>query len=429
MAQPAIQVENLSKQYRLGQAGSLDRTLRDALAAGLTRWRGQAAPRAPRVPQAQAFWALRDVSFDVEPGEAVGIIGPNGAGKSTLLKILAQITPPTAGRVVLRGPVASLLEVGTGFHPELTGRENIYLNGAILGMSRREVRARFDQIVAFSGVEKFLDTPVKRYSSGMRVRLAFAVASHLDPQVLIIDEVLAVGDAAFQERCLGRMRQMASEGGRTVLFVSHNMSVVRSLCQRAILLEAGRVVEIGDSADVVARYFQRQNQNVQEAAQVRWSQDAAGDSPLRLLALELADGDGQPRAAFTPQEPVAVAITYELTHPVPDLRWVVQVRTAAGETAFTTTDHAQRDASHRQPGRYTSRCVIPGGLLNNGGYLIRAWAGIPNQRCLIETGDVLKLRVDGVGNHGSKLGEARWPGVVCPRLEWSIQRCAARSAA
>jgi lipopolysaccharide transport system ATP-binding protein len=256
---PAIRVTNLSKQFRLGptQAESY-RTLRESLSGVAARsWQRFWAKGRPATTgrQPSTIWALDDVSFDIPPAEVVGIIGGNGAGKSTLLKILSRVTEPTAGRVEIRGRVGSLLEVGTGFHSELTGRENIFLSGAILGMTRREIARKFDDIVAFAEVEQFLDTPVKRYSSGMYVRLAFAVAAHLEPEVLIVDEVLAVGDAQFQKKCLGKMEDV-SRGGRTILFVSHNMNVIQRLCNQALLLEKGRVVGQGKTGDMVARYLE-----------------------------------------------------------------------------------------------------------------------------------------------------------------------------
>lgn len=254
-----IRVEGLSKKYLLGQragsAGGLRHAIEEAVAAPF-RWAkgvvsGANTPRSPRGDM--EFWALRDVTFDVRRGEVVGIIGRNGAGKSTLLKVLSRITEPTAGKIGLKGRVASLLEVGTGFHPELSGRENVFLNGAVLGMRQAEVRRKFDEIVAFAGVEQFLDTPVKRYSSGMYVRLAFAVAAHLEPEILIVDEVLAVGDSEFQKKCLDKMREV-TDGGRTVLFVSHNLSAVAALCGRAIYLKTGKVIMSGESGAVIARY-------------------------------------------------------------------------------------------------------------------------------------------------------------------------------
>jgi lipopolysaccharide transport system ATP-binding protein len=246
MSDIAIKVENLSKKYIIGhgQSGSLRETLSNAWQGAIGRQR----------TDEEEFWALRDINFEIKQGEAVGIIGRNGAGKSTLLKLLSKITYPTTGKITMNGRVSSLLEVGTGFHPELTGRENIYLNGTILGMSRKEVKSKFDEIVAFSGVEKFLDTPVKRYSSGMYVRLAFAVAAHLEPEILIIDEVLAVGDGEFQKKCLGKMDEVA-KGGRTVLFVSHNMSAIESLCSSAILLNTGLILEKGPVNKIVNSYF------------------------------------------------------------------------------------------------------------------------------------------------------------------------------
>jgi lipopolysaccharide transport system ATP-binding protein len=260
MSKPIIEVENLSKCYRIGANKEPYLSLRDEVAKTVRRassaLSGMFSRNHHQVSSSeQDFWALNDVSFSVQEGEAVGIIGRNGAGKSTLLKILSQITPPTKGHIAMRGRVASLLEVGTGFHPELTGRENIFLNGAILGMSREEIRRKFDEIVAFADVEKFLDTPVKRYSSGMYVRLAFAVAAHLEPEILIVDEVLAVGDTEFQKKCIGKMGEV-TKGGRTVLFVSHNLSAVNSLCNRGLLLSKGKSIIYGDTQEVLAQYTQ-----------------------------------------------------------------------------------------------------------------------------------------------------------------------------
>jgi lipopolysaccharide transport system ATP-binding protein len=267
MGRPSIRVENLAKRYQLGRAtGARYQTLRESLMESLAvpwqavrDWWNRPAPSAPNPTTDRTIWALRDVSFDVNPGEVVGVIGRNGAGKSTLLKILCRITEPTRGRIELRGRVGSLLEVGTGFHPELTGRENVYLSGVILGMSRQEVRAKFDDIVAFADVARFIDTPVKRYSSGMQVRLAFAVAAHLEPEILLVDEVLAVGDAAFQKKCLGHLQQL-SRGGRTVFFVSHDIAAVSGLCTRCLLLNGGKVERDGTPRDVISTYAQSWNQ-------------------------------------------------------------------------------------------------------------------------------------------------------------------------
>lgn len=300
MSEAVIRVEGVSKRYRLGEVQPRFPTLRDALTASARR--AGAMVFSPlrsfreRTPD-ETFWALRDVSFEVEQGEVVGIIGGNGAGKSTLLKILSRITEPTEGRVVIQGRVGSLLEVGTGFHPELTGRENTFLNGAILGMTRSEIARKFDEIVAFAEVERFIDTPVKHYSSGMYLRLAFAVAAHLEPEILIVDEVLAVGDASFQKKCLGKMGDVARQG-RTVLFVSHNMDAVQRLCTRTLMLERGRVVAEGLTESVVSRYLSR---NQGPAGPETWLnlQNAArsGSGEVRFVAARYA---GDPTAGSVP---------------------------------------------------------------------------------------------------------------------------------
>jgi lipopolysaccharide transport system ATP-binding protein len=282
MSETAIKVENLSKLYRISHLAN-QRTVRDAVHHGMRlvwrrlRWKSK--------PSREEFWALRDVNFELKKGEVVGIIGRNGAGKSTLLKVLSRITEPTTGRITLRGRIASLLEVGTGFHPELTGRDNIYLNGAIHGLSRAEIDRKFDQIVEFAEVTRFLDTPVKRYSSGMYVRLAFAVAAHLEPDILVVDEVLAVGDAMFQKKCLGKIREVSSEEGRTVLFVSHNLASVRQLCTRAILLEQGRVAFDGSVSDAIAAYTRS------DSAKAEYKH-VAGDGGARITTIKIGGENG-----------------------------------------------------------------------------------------------------------------------------------------
>lgn len=301
----AIVVENISKHYVLGRQAQHD-TLRDSLVHG-ARNLFSSLKRAGSANR-EEFQALRDVSFSVKPGEVVGIIGRNGAGKSTLLKVLSRITEPTTGRITLRGRIASLLEVGTGFHPELTGRENIYLNGAILGMRRAEIRSKFDEIVAFSEVERFLDTPVKRYSSGMYVRLAFAVAAHLDPEILIVDEVLAVGDQQFQQKCLGKMHQVATGEGRTVLFVSHNLSAVLSLCTRGLMLERGRLVADGPIEQVANRYLSG-------GGPLAGKYVRPADAPRRpasILSITLLNSDGQLTSCVDNGRPLSVQIEYQI---------------------------------------------------------------------------------------------------------------------
>jgi len=318
MGRPIITVEGLGKKYLLSHQRREPYTaLRDVMAEkakGLGRRlvRPFSGTRSPFSDSSlEEFWALRDVSFEVAPGDRVGIIGRNGAGKSTLLKILSRITEPTEGRVHLRGRVASLLEVGTGFHPELTGRENIFLNGAVLGMTKVEIRKKFDEIVDFAEVEKFLDTPVKRYSSGMYVRLAFAVAAHLEPEILVVDEVLAVGDAAFQRKCLGKMEDVASQEGRTVLFVSHNMAAIQTLCQRAIWLDAGKVEQNRESEPVINAYGKHLQTANGFSATLR-----SLDGNIEIEQIRLMDGNDQNTSVYSPGSPITVEIRYHAKRPV-----------------------------------------------------------------------------------------------------------------
>ena len=319
MSRPIILVENLSKQYSIGARREAYGTFRESLAraavAPFKRIRNtvQQAFSGPARKQSQpdnnTFWALKDVSFQLQPGEVTGIIGRNGAGKSTLLKVLSQITEPTVGRVELYGRIASLLEVGTGFHPELTGRENVYLNGAVLGMSRREIRQKFDEIVSFSGVEQFLETPIKRYSSGMQVRLAFSVAAHLEPEILIVDEVLAVGDAEFQRRCLGKMDDIA-HSGRTVLFVSHNMGAVQRLCSRGICLDRGRVVADGGIDRTIKHYMEAQFQDTP-------SETRLGSGPLFIEKVVLKNSHGEVASQFAPGDELTINVAFRAANRIP----------------------------------------------------------------------------------------------------------------
>jgi len=347
-----ISVENLSKRYVIGHRRSTDDGIRhvieDALRAPL-RWlrRGEEKPD----PQKEEFWALKNVSFDVKQGEVMGLIGRNGAGKSTLLKVLSRITEPTTGRITIDGRVASLLEVGTGFHPELTGRENIFLNGAILGMSRVEIKAKFDEIVAFSEVEKFLDTPVKRYSSGMYVRLAFAVAAHLEPEILIVDEVLAVGDSLFQKKCLGKMREVSAQSGRTVLFVSHNLGALASLCDRACRLEQGRLVQIGPTRTVINDYLAQNAPSRERTLRLdHLTRDPCGDGRMRLTGLEwMCDFPLQHG------EPMRARIDFETLGPIEDLTVGIGFSNSEG-TRLLTYDSDFTDGSRPtlpQAGRYS----------------------------------------------------------------------------
>lgn len=346
-----IRTEQLGKRYRLGE-------LRE-------RW-----GRRP----GRYLWALRDVSFEMRQGESLALIGRNGAGKSTLLKILARIAVPTEGRALVRGRVASLLEVGTGFHPELTGRENIFLNGAILGMSRAEIRRKFDDIVAFSGVGPFIDTPVKRYSSGMHVRLGFAVAAHLEPDILVVDEVLAVGDAAFQKKCLGTM-DAAARQGRTILFVSHNLHAVRSLCRRALLLENGRVLQDGPVQEVVDAYLRRVDDVPGDTAEVQWpAEQAPGDEATRLLAVRVRNAQGAVSYHQYLDEPVTLEMEFSVQRAGLCVNASFHVYNHQDVCLFATADFHRPDWEDRPlaPGRYRASCRIPAHFLNEGLHRVSA---------------------------------------------------------
>ena len=366
MSKPIISIERIGKAYYLGRQIDQHQTFRDTLAhlakAPLRRLREQ---NAPDEDSQDAFWALRDVSFEVNQGEVVGLIGRNGAGKSTLLKLLSRITEPTEGRAVLRGRVASLLEVGTGFHPELTGRENIYLNGSILGMSRGEIRQKFDQIVAFSEIEQFLDTPVKRYSSGMYVRLAFAVAAHLEPEILIVDEVLAVGDARFQKRCLGKMKEVAAGDGRTVLFVSHNMQAVSTLTSRSIMLKNGRIEAAGPTADVISHYLQ----DGASSPDLAYAAPPSDETP-RITRIELRTSE--PNNVQANGKPMQVIVEVSTPRPIDTARLSFHMCTELGEQMTHFWAHDPEHPMCRRPGTYRLVCSIPKLRLYMGNYTIRA---------------------------------------------------------
>jgi len=366
----------------------------------------------------EEIWALRDVSFEIRRGEAVGIIGRNGAGKSTLLKILSRITEPSAGRVTIKGRVASLLEVGTGFHPELTGRENIYLNGAILGMTRQEVKRKFDEIVAFAEVEKFLDTPVKRYSSGMYVRLAFAVAAHLEPEILLVDEVLAVGDAQFQKKCLGKMGDVAREG-RTVLFVSHNMEAIRRLCPRAMLIADGHILLDGSSEALVSAYLSGARER-KPGIQAYDDSSAPGDNCVRLRAIRLVNEAGDVATIFRINESVSVEIQFTVLRPISNFHTHIRVITRDEIIVFGSGswDDEPMENYLRLPGRYTARCAIPGNLLNRGRYYLTVTGTIPNARYIFVEENVLDWEIVEVGGAGGIIGPR--PGIIRPLIKWGI---------
>lgn len=406
MSTPMISVQGISKQYRIQAGKKMD--LRSGLFSNIKKL---------LAPQGEPFWALRDISFDVAEGEALGIIGRNGAGKSTLLKLLSRITTPTEGRFEINGRVSSLLEVGTGFHPELSGKENIYLNGTILGMRRAEVKRKFDEIVAFSGVERFLENPVKQYSSGQKVRLAFAVAAHLEPEVLIIDEVLAVGDADFQRKCLGKMKDVA-KSGRTVLFVSHNMSAINSLCERCVLLDQGRVEMIGSTPDVVATYLSGDTSASNGYVDLGHL-PLSGDKATRLTHVRWTDKNGELINSAEVTQDVELEIGYEsLTEgirPQP----VVFVYNSAGEHVLTTFPGTRIPVGIGK-GRHHASVRFPANFFNADTYFISLWllTWAPHQVHLVQE-NVTHIQVmDDLESPTRSLSHYVIRGAVRPLLEW-----------
>ena len=369
----------------------------------------------------ESHWALRDVSFSVEKGEVVGIIGRNGAGKSTLLKILSRITSPSSGTATILGKVSSLLEVGTGFHPELTGRENVYLNGSILGMNKSEIDAKFDAMIDFAGVERFLDTPVKRYSSGMQVRLAFSVAAHLEPEILIVDEVLAVGDAEFQAKSIGKMRSVTESGGRTVLFVSHNMLAIKKLCTRCILLDQGIVRMIGTPDEVVREYL---STGAASNRELTWpARTGPGSSELTLSSARLLDMDGQVDGALATGNDLFLEVGYGVHKDISNLRIALTLYTEDGIEVLTSSDfHNYGKRRHREPGQYVSVCRIPGGLLNVGRYLISINAEVPTVACFVRDIRIPFEIEELTANHLGISLRGRPGGVVHPDLDWQVTR-------
>lgn len=416
---PIISVENLSKKYLINhQKTERYVALRDVLTQKATNIANKLihpfSKSAPDNTQ-EEFWALKDINFDIQPGDKVGIIGRNGAGKSTLLKILSRITEPTSGRITIRGRVASLLEVGTGFHPELTGRENIFLNGAILGMSKAEIRKKFDEIVSFAEVEKFLDTPVKHYSSGMYVRLAFAVAAHLEPEILIVDEVLAVGDAQFQKKCMGKMQDVGKEG-RTVLFVSHNMTAIKTLCNHAVSLHNGRIVSLGAVNGVINDYLNKGLHNTTERV---WSdQDKiAGNQYIRLYSLKVVAEEKAPQH-FNITTAFFIEFTYSLLVEEALFYIGIHFKTLAGECIFVSALPPEL----LDRGTYRSVCHIPGNLLNTGSYTIHAYFVRNGSDVLFEIENPLVFEVQDVERpEGAWIGEI--PGAVRPKLNWDTIHC------
>lgn len=419
MNKPIIEIKNIGKKYNISHQRGGYVALRDVLAGILKspfKFLKHKAKQVAGLETKEEFWALRGVSVEISKGDIVGIIGRNGAGKSTLLKILTGITPPTEGEITMNGRVASLLEVGTGFHPELTGRENIFLNGAILGMTKKEIVKKFDEIVAFSGVEQFLDTPVKYYSSGMYVRLAFSVAAHMEPDILLVDEVLAVGDAEFQKKCLGKMEEVTKEEGRTILFVSHNMSAIQRLCPKTIWLEKGKVREFGKTEEVINHYLDDASAQTTET---RWEKDQApGDDIAKLISARVVDESHNTIPFATANNKIGIEFTYEVLKsghtPIPN----IHIFTMRGETAFIS--HEEFDEKLGTIGKHRATMWIPKNLLNEGTYV----AGIA-----LSTMRPLKIHfykqealvfnvVEDIMNSRKLDFNQKIPGVVRPRLEW-----------
>ena len=413
----ALHVVDLGKRYKIGAEVGRDATLRDVIVRGAKAPFLRIRHAGSSTGRVKTMWALRDVSFDVGHGESVGIIGRNGAGKSTLLKVLSRITRPTDGFAEIRGRVGSLLEVGTGFHSELTGRENVYLNGAILGMSRREIGTKFEEIVAFSGIGEFLDTPVKRYSSGMYVRLAFAVAAHLEPEILIVDEVLSVGDLDFQRKCLGKMESVAGSG-RTVLFVSHNMQAVRNLCTRAIHIDHGRIVDDGETDQVVRAYLES---GATHQSALQWADgEGPGDEDARLVGLSILDEDGEPRSTMHSGRPFIVRLDLDAGPNVERLCIGFDIASSDGSVVFRSdhTDSAPEHWPQLRSGRNRLDCAIPPFLLNQGMYYVMARVSLRDVRWIVD-GDTASVAVEVHRDPGASpyMRTAR-PGVIAPILTW-----------
>lgn len=437
MTKSAILVEDLSKRYRIGLKERTSDTMAGSFARMITRpvrnfrrLRRLSTFDRSEVDGEGIIWAIQNISFQIGQGEVVGLVGPNGAGKTTLLKILSRITEPTQGRAIVRGKVSSLLEVGTGFHPELTGRENIYLNGTILGMRKTEIDRKFDEIVSFSGVEKFLDTPVKRFSTGMAVRLAFSVAAHLEPEILLVDEVLAVGDAEFQKKSLGKMKEVTKEG-RTVLFVSHNMTAIRNLCERSLFVSQGRLVADGNTDSILGQYLNQglvqgscisaeniDQDNIDHLASYRgW--EGKGNSVLQCMEVNLSGPNGVPRNEFYSDEEITLSTTYECLESHSDFRIIVSVVDENHAPILTTQNADSKDGSlyyKLEPGIYRSSCVFPANLFGERRFYISLKLVFPHVDRLSFDG-ILAFDVKFTGynnisymNHGDSF--------IRPKLDW-----------
>jgi len=413
-----IEIEGIGKKYNINHQQGRYIALRDVIMNVLRapfKFLKSKAKQIAGMEVKEDFWALKNVSATIQKGEVIGIIGPNGSGKSTLLKILTGITPPTEGEIRLRGKVASLLEVGTGFHPELTGRENVFLNGAILGMTKKDIAQKFDAIVAFAGIDQFIDTPVKYYSSGMYVRLAFSVAAHMEPDILLVDEVLAVGDAEFQKKCLGKMEEVTRQAGRTILFVSHNMAAIQQLCTKTILLEKGKVKMIGKTEDVVNYYLDEMRSRNSEA---NFESEHFGDKVAKLISARIINEKREAIPYVTSNKKVGVEFTYEILEkghmPVPN----IHVFTLRGETAFI--NHDQFSEQLGEVGKHTSVMWIPEDLLNDSTYVVGVALSTmrPLKIHFYKPDAITFTVVEDLENSKKDDFNEKIPGVVRPRLKW-----------
>jgi lipopolysaccharide transport system ATP-binding protein len=420
MSAIAIRAEALSKQYRAGSQQIRQQTLRDALAGTLGRSLdliGKPGASAARAPA--GLWALRDVSFDVRQGEVLGVIGRNGAGKSTLLKLLAGVTAPTAGWAEVHGRVGSLLELGVGFHSDLTGRDNVFLAGSVLGMKRSYVRGLFEEIVAFAELEDFIDTPIRFYSTGMVARLGFAVAAHLDTEIVLVDELLAVGDVEFQKRCLGKVEELV-QGGRTVVLVSHQLAAVSTLCTHALWLDGGRLQSAGRADAAVGAYLASGSV---ARAEHRWQPngDVSLSADVRLRAARVLDSHGRTSSVFDVRHLLVVEIEYELPRTLTNCKIGFTLATSTGIDVFTSYDSVDGSVAGRPraAGNYTSRCEIPGGLLNHGQYTLSVLVDLPFTDDVQVEAEVLAISIAQTGGP-SGASEVRWPGIICPGLPWEI---------
>jgi lipopolysaccharide transport system ATP-binding protein len=420
MSEPVISVENVSKRYVIGHQRCKDDGLRHAIEDAVRapfRWmRGR---REQKKQEREEFWALKDISFDVKPGEVLGIIGRNGAGKSTLLKILSRITEPTAGRISIDGRVASLLEVGTGFHPELTGRENIFLNGAILGMANVEIKRKFDEIVAFAEIDKFLDTPVKRYSSGMYVRLAFAVAAHLEPEILIVDEVLAVGDSDFQKKCIGKMQEVSRSGGRTVLFVSHNLAAVQKLCTSTLLLEKGTISSFGPTSLVLDRYLRSSYSAARARADLTGPEVRRhGTGRVKFTAITITDENGHPMSEIAMGQNFIVDLSLSSSVSRSSVLMGFSFISSDEIEIMGTAAHDGGVELQMTPGEHAFRCFVSPNVLLPGRYAIRAAVFVPEKEVFDHINELLTFEISEVRANDSKTPSSHKVGHVYVPYQW-----------